>query len=49
VCSSDLIGRTDEGLPVGMQIVAPYLRDRECIDLARHMERVVSGFEPPPL
>jgi amidase len=43
------IGRTDEGLPVGMQIVAPYLRDRECIDLARHMERVVSGFEPPPL
>jgi amidase len=36
------IGRADEGLPVGMQIVAPYLRDRECIDLARHMEKILA-------
>ena len=43
------IGRTDEGLPVGMQIVTSYLRDRESIDLARHASKVVAGFEPPPL
>jgi amidase len=43
------IGRTADGLPVGMQIVTSYLRDRECIDLARHVERVVGGFVPPPL
>ncbi len=43
------IGRTDEGLPVGMQIVTSYLRDRESIDLARHSSTVVAGFEPPPL
>ena len=43
------IGRTDEGLPVGMQIVTSYLRDRESIDLARHASTAVAGFEPPPL
>jgi amidase len=34
------IGRID-GLPVGMQIVSAYLRDRECIDLACHVEKVI--------
>jgi amidase len=43
------IGRTDEGLPVGMQIVTPYLRDQESIELARHLERALGGFEVPPL
>jgi len=43
------LGRADEGLPVGMQIVTSYLRDRESVDLARRMEDVVAGFEPPPL
>jgi len=43
------IGRTDEGLPVGMQIVTAYLRDRESIDLARGTGDIASGFEPPPL
>ncbi len=42
------IGPTAEGLPVGMQIVTSYLRDRECIDLARHVANVVGGFAPPP-
>jgi len=32
-----------------MQIVTPYLRDRESIDLARHVATVVGGFQPPPL
>jgi len=43
------IGQTKQGLPVGMQIVTPYLRDRESIDLARHVANVVARFEPPPL
>jgi amidase len=43
------IGRSPDGLPVGMQIVTSYLRDRESIDLARHVERVVASFAPPPL
>lgn len=28
------VGCTDEGLPVGMQIVAPYLRDRRAIQVS---------------
>jgi amidase len=43
------IGRTAGGLPVGMQIVAPYLRDRETIHLARCLEDILGGFEVPPL
>jgi amidase len=43
------IGLTDEGLPVGMQIVTSYLRDRECIDVARHVEQRVARFAPPPI
>ena len=43
------IGPTDEGLPVGMQIVTPDLRDRESIDLARHVADVVARFAPPPI
>jgi len=43
------IGATEEGLPVGMQIVTSYLRDRESIDLARHVANVVGAFEQPPL
>jgi amidase len=43
------IGRTESGLPVGVQIVTAYLRDRDGIDLARHMEEVVAHFEAPPL
>lgn len=43
------IGTTDEGLPVGMQIVTSYLRDRESVDLACRIEQTVCRFEPPPL
>jgi amidase len=31
------IGRTAAGLPVGMQIIAPYLRDRRAIRVAEHL------------
>jgi amidase len=43
------IGRTDQGLPMGLQIVTAYLRDRESIELARRMEAIVAAYEPPPM
>jgi amidase len=42
------IGTTADGLPVGMQIVGPYLEDRTTIDFARKLAEVVGGFERPP-
>jgi len=42
------IGRTRGGLPVGMQIVGPYLEDRTTIDFARCVGEVCGGFTPPP-
>jgi amidase len=42
------VGRTRGGLPVGLQIVGPYLEDRTTIDFARHVAQVVGDFEPPP-
>jgi amidase len=42
------IGRTAAGLPVGMQIVAPYLHDRRAIRVAELMADVVGGYEVPP-
>lgn len=43
------VGRTAAGLPVGMQIIAPYLEDRTAIDVARHLERLLGGYLVPPL
>ena len=42
------VGLTPEGLPVGVQIVGPYLDDRTTIHLARLMKDVTGGFTPPP-
>ncbi len=42
------VGLTPEGLPVGVQIVGPYLEDRTTIHLARLMTDVTGGFTPPP-
>jgi amidase len=42
------IGRTAAGLPVGMQIVAPYLHDRRAVRAAQLCESVLGGYEPPP-
>lgn len=42
-------GRTAAGMPVGMQIVGPYLEDRMTIDFAKKMADVVGGFAAPPL
>jgi amidase len=42
------VGRTSQGLPVGVQVVGPYLADRTTIDFARRLTNVIGGFEIPP-
>ncbi len=42
------IGRTIGGLPIGIQVVAPYLHDRTSLAFARCMADVLGGYEPPP-
>ena len=39
---------TSSGLPVGIQIVGPYLEDATSIDFASRLADVVGGFVPPP-
>jgi amidase len=41
-------GRTSGGLPVGVQIVGPYLEDHTGIEFARLLGQVTEGFVPPP-
>jgi len=40
--------RTGTGLPIGVQIIGPYLEDRTPIALAGLIERAFGGFVPPP-
>lgn len=42
------IGRSPEGLPIGAQIVGPWLEDRTPLRLAALIEREFGGFAPPP-
>lgn len=42
------IGRDGEGLPIGMQIIGPYLEDRTTLEFARLLERERGGFVAPP-
>ena len=41
-------GLTPDGLPVGIQVIAPYLEDRTAVDIARHLQHVLGGFQAPP-
>lgn len=43
------VGRTGAGLPVGIQVVGPYLEDRSTLAVAAHLEAVLGGYQPPPL
>jgi amidase len=43
------IGLSPQGLPVGMQIVGPWLEDRTPLKLAELIEREFGGFVPPPM
>lgn len=42
------MGFSAEGLPIGVQVIGPYLEDRTSIGFARLMEREFGGFTPPP-
>jgi amidase len=42
------IGRSDEGLPIGVQIIGPYLEDHTTIAFAGLIEHEFGGFVPPP-
>ena len=42
------MGLDRRGLPMGVQIVAPYLEDRTALALARYIEEMSGGFVAPP-
>lgn len=42
------IGRSSEGLPIGMQVIGPCLEDRTPLALAALIEQSFGGFQPPP-
>ena len=41
-------GQTRGGLPIGLQVIGPYLEDRTTIAFARLLEREFGGFKAPP-
>ena len=41
------VGHTANGLPVGIQIVGPYLEDRTTLDLGKHLLAMVGGCPRP--
>ena len=43
------IGKSPEGLPIGVQIIGGYLEDRSTIAFAELIEGEFGGFTPPPL
>jgi len=42
-------GFSPQGLPIGVQIVGPWLEDRTPLKLAELIERQFGGFVPPPM
>jgi amidase len=42
------IGRTAAGLPVGMQLVSPYLHDRRSVRAAKLVGELTGGYAVPP-
>ena len=42
------IDRSETGLPIGVQIIGPYLEDRTTLAFAELIEREFGGFVPPP-
>jgi len=42
------VGRTSNGLPVGIQVVAPYLHDHTALTFARRITETLGGYEAPP-
>lgn len=42
-------GRTQQGAPVGLQIIGPLGGDATCISVAESLASVLGGYEPPPM
>jgi amidase len=42
------IARTETGLPIGVQVIGPYLEDRTTLAFARLVDREFGGFLRPP-
>ncbi|MER5713541.1 amidase family protein [Streptomyces sp. NPDC002122] len=42
------VGTTRDGLPVGIQVIAPYLHDRTSLQFVRCLAEVIGGFRRPP-
>ena len=42
------IGHSDNGLPIGVQIIGGFLEDRTTIAFAGLVEGQFGGFTPPP-
>ncbi|MCU1645779.1 MAG: Amidase [Nocardia sp.] len=42
------IGTTRDGLPIGIQVIAPYLHDRTAVRFVQCLAEVVGGFRRPP-
>lgn len=43
------VGRSPEGLPIGVQVVARHHREEEALGVARAIERACGGFRRPPI
>jgi amidase len=43
------VGWTSDGLPIGMQVVGPYLGDRTTMEFARFLESLLGGYRVPPI
>jgi amidase len=43
------LGLSKDGLPVGVQIIGPFLEDRTPLKLAALIEREFGGFVPPKM
>ena len=42
------VGRTPDGLPIGIQIVGSHLEDQTTLDFGRRLAELTGGFTPPP-
>jgi amidase len=47
--TSTPVGRTSAGLPVGVQVVSPYLHDQRSIAVAGLITDLVDGYTVPPM
>jgi amidase len=43
------VGRTADGLPIGVQIVGPYLEDRTTLAVARALVERLGPIQAPPM